>query len=490
MNIVRKLYFIVSLILLTAVSGYSKDEFYYYKHIYIDSKGFIQTQDQYQRHFGHFLYTIGNQDVYRVKFRDNRVIEYYKQMRSYYIVHNDDGRVRELNEGRLVRKRATVNKGGKFFPNAPVIVNYREVSHIYRYDKEGYVIKIDHFNLSEDSQKYRYFPIGKTDMSYDSNKNVIKEEAYDKNDKLISKSLYQYNNANKIISKQFFKNNKLTAQYFYEYNQNNQPVLRKDYYNSKLISLIHYNYDKNGNLTSIDPKIFKTPYYKTNDKNQFGSINFTEGITQRGVQFNPQGQIINRNGILPSIQSYISYNLKLIPSNISGVSFIIDTSFINYSAKDHTRLNSVKLWLTPRGQELKVEWFNQKGEELYHKIPKQIRTTQPLKVINLLNIKHLILGQVLTKNASKKVLKKNKEIPITREIIVEIYDKKEQREWCYFGAGYYFYLIQFSDKAKEYNKIHILKAGFQYETIHFVMDKNKTIINLNPTYLKQVNIVN
>ncbi len=577
-------YLSILILVLLSSTVFGRDKFHYYNRIYVKTSGQIVAEERFQRDLGHYLFRLGNHNIYKAKIRDDLVIEFNTPKTTYYVVYNDDGKIRELG-----------GKKGKM----------SDISHIYRYNKKGHVKQVNHFRVNID---FKYFPISSTYFHYDKENRLTKEVTKDTKGKILNKTLYQFGSNSKISRKEYHSKGHLKSFITYQYNSSNQLIENRLYdEHKKLIKSTRFAYNSKGKLEQIVPKVFQVEYYNSIKKKILQTLNMPEGITEKSLVLNEKGLVVGMEGTLPNVQSYITYSFKYLPSlnimpsiplKLGGYDYnnvlaklknpkdkkfikkayipylprysrmvafeseilsklsdpkvkefvlscyikdskwnnyvlrddltldqrsrlfdlllliqytksrqyqlsdkvskkeesrivkllhlvefqkaknVILASFKNFSANDKVRLNTVRMVLRTdkrRVVTLKTDWYNQKGEEVFHKVPREIRFARTFDLLTLLNTKHLILGKVETQDNKYKIY---------NEIIVEIYDKTNQRNWCYFSDGHFYYIIFHHKKPRKYNKIQILKAGYGYKTIKFQMDRGETIIDLSTTYLK------
>ncbi len=577
-------YLSILILVLLSATVFGRDKFHYYNRIYVKTTGQIVAEERFQRALGHYLFRLGNHNIYKAKIRDDLVIEFNTPKATYYVVYNDDGKIREL--------------GGKKGTKS-------DISHIYHYNKKGHVKEVNHYRVNID---FKYFPISSTYFHYDKENRITKEVTKDTKGKILNQTLYQFGPNSKISRKEYHSKGHIKSHITYRYNSSNQLIETQLYdNNNKLIKSTRFVYSRKGKLRQIVPKVFQVEYYNSIKKKLLQTLSMPEGITEKSLVLNGKGLVVGMEGTLPNVQSYITYSFKYLPSlnikpslplklggydynkvlaklknpkekkfikkayipylpryiklvafesdilsKISGakvkefvlscyikdekwhnyvlrdglasdqrarlydlllliqytksrqyqlrdkvtekeesrivnllhsVEFqkaenVILASFKNFSAHDKVRLNTVRMVLKNEKRQvvtLKTDWYNQKGEEILHKVPREIRFARTFDLLTLLNTKHLILGKVKTQDNKYKIY---------NEIIVEIYDKANQRNWCYFSDGHFYFIIFHHKKPRKYNKIQILKAGYAYKTIKFQMDRGETIIDLSTTYLK------
>ncbi|GMT48680.1 MAG: hypothetical protein IEMM0008_0219 [bacterium] len=581
----QKAWYLSILILVSlSASVFAQDKFHYYNRIYVKTTGQIVAEERFQTDLGHYLFRLGNHNIYKAKIRDGLVIEFNTPKSTYYVVYNDDGKIRELG-----------GKKGKM----------SDISHIYHYNKKGHVKEVNHFRVDID---FKYFPISSTYFHYDKENRLTKEVTKDTKGKTLSKTIYQLGSKGKISRKEYHSKGTIKSYITYQYNSSNQLIGNKLYDSKKkLIQSTRFYYNAKGKLERIVPKVFRVEYYKTIKKKVLETLGMPEGITEKSLVLNGKGLVVSMEGTLPNVQSYITYSFKYLPSlnimpsiplKLGGYDYnnllakiknpgdkkflkksyipylprysrlvafeseilsklsdpkvkefvlscyikdnkwnnyvlkdnlpldkrsrlfdlllliqytksrqyqlrdgvtdkeefrivkllhsvgfqkaknVILASFKNFSADGKIRLNTVRMVLRTDKRKvvtLKTDWYNQKGEEVFHKVPREIRFSRTFDLLTLLNTKHLIFGKVETQDNKYKIY---------NEIIVEIYDKANQRDWCYFSGGHFYFIIFHHKKPRKYNKIQILKAGYGYKTIKFQMDRGETIIDLSTTYLK------
>ncbi|MDH4127512.1 MAG: hypothetical protein OEV44_02075 [Spirochaetota bacterium] len=437
---------LILLALSLSLSAFANEETNYYKGIYVNINGNLITEKPFHKILGPYLFSLNNQNIIRTKSKDNLIFEFTTQKESNYVIYNENAKVRELGE----------------------IGKYRQ---LYHYNNKGFIKRIDDFIAKDDRVTIKYLIKNKTIFIYNNKNYLIRKETYNISKEKISEIVFKHDENGNIIKIEDFDKNKLITLTTCEY-KNNKIITKKIFENNQLIKNINYQYDSNNNLIAIKPTIYKVSYFQATNVKTLNYLNIPNGIASDSLEFNNEKEIIAISGVFPNIQSYITYNFNV--EQLANMGLIIHTNFINHSVKDKTILNTLKIFMTPKGNEFKTLWFNHKGEELFNKLPMQIKFTKQFNIFDLLNTKYVIFGEVLTEKKSR----------IKNEIIVELYNKLKNRTWCHFANGYYFYLIKFSDEESDYNKIQILKAGYQYETINFSMNKNKTLQNLSPTYLK------
>ncbi len=439
------------LFLLTiTITSFARDSIKFYNNIYVNHKGKLIAEKPYNLYLASYLFNVKNRAVIKAKLRDGYIIEYNSNKTAYYVVYNDNSKVRELGE-----------KTG----------SEHDIAHVYKYNKNGYVKEISHYHVIEGRTTFKYYLLYTTKFIYD--KQLIKKVDYNKSKKKIAHTIYKYDKKGKKLYTKTYSNNSLKSIIAYDYKNNKLRAINLYDPNKTLIKKVNYYY-KNNSISYIKPIIYNIKYYKNPSKKDIIKLPYQKGIEVNGFRFN-NNEIVSIKGTIANIQSYIVYNFKFKPVNKEWKAEIIGT-FKSYNIKNNQFMNMVKVYNTQTGNEIKTEWYNHQGKELFHKIPKDIKLTNIFKIENILNTKHLIYGKIMTENKHK----------IKREIIIEIYNKSGDRSWCYVSHGYYFYLISYHDKKQPVNKIHILKAGYNYKIINFNLIRNKSLLALPPTFLKSV----
>ncbi len=460
-NTIKYTMLIILFFLLTTF-GYGYDQTQFYYKISVNDQGFLTSNYKYKSNLGYYLFYLGNKNVVRAKIREGHIIEYSLGKKNYYIVYKDDGTVKEIGEK---------SKSGA------------EISHLYRYNAHGYVKEIEHYVVQDRRRSFKYLRNSKTLFHYNNKNLLIKKEKMtnhsSKKNQVLERIVIQYNQAGNALIKQIYGKRKLTYSLKYQYDHELLKQIKIIDSKKQLIKKILYSYDSKNVLKQIQPIVYHLNYYGNSSKKVLARYSVAEGIAN-GVLELDNNIIMGVKGLLPNIESYIVYYFTCQPSDkykkIKKKKVGMLAVFKNHSIEDKTVQNTVKLYLDQEGREIKTEWFNKKGEELFHQLPREIRLTRIFNIENTLNTQHVIFGEILTEKKRR----------IKNEIIIELYDKNGNRKWCYVSNGFYFYPIRFSDKIKEYSRIRIMKAGYEYKTINFKMTLLDSLIPLTAAYLKLV----
>ena len=163
----------------------------------------------------------------------------------------------------IIRYKAEYNENGyvtnelyyRDYWNTPVANRDGFYGKNYEVDSNGMVISEYGINYDGNVEVNKY-GIFKLKFEYDDNYNIIKEEFFDKNNKLI----YIGNNYGySYIEKKYDENGNLIKKSFF--NENKQSILSNYFGSASLV----YNVDKKGNVTNIisfdeNNNLFLTPY--------------------------------------------------------------------------------------------------------------------------------------------------------------------------------------------------------------------------------------
>lgn len=438
--------------LLSNSNIFANDKAAFCRSIKIEQNGKFNIQQPYQLYLGNYLYGIGNKDVYKLRLREGIVYEYLFQGVLVQIKYNDQGSVFKVREKK------------KGFP---------ELFHEYRYNDKALIERIDHarITLSKDGQFTRE-SLGASYYHYDDKGQLEKIEKKNNKGNSYYISTFSYNDG--VKSNYKVKINDELRKSIQYINKDGLKIEEKHFYKGKYLYSYKFDYDEKKNLKSIEKQIKGISYFKDKSKRETLVLKPDDDVVEMKYEINNLNEIHRVKGILPNIQSYINFTFSIKPHPLVGNKDAIFAEFSCILVKDNAVINRVASAMVPSGKRIETRWYNQKGEDVYQQLPEELRHSRRFSFVNLLSIQNVIFGKI-SDHTNR---------PIDREVIVEIYDLNMKRDWCFIHKGYYFYLTDFYDEKRDFNKIKILKAGYLYENKDIKIDSNKTVNGIEATKLK------
>ncbi len=437
----------------------------YYKDLEITKEGKIEYKNKYENSLGEFLFSIDSGNVYKVDFdKDGELIKYHKRDHIFIPKFSEKGgivkEIREIRSNIPQQHLSTIeleNDRISMFSYKDGKVTLKEV--LVRERKEDGVST----QLIKDANINYY---------YNSNDELNKEVYKNYNSKRSVSSIYTkyHYKSDELVKKEVFGGNDDLLYYFVykgdktlHYRPDGEVV--KEYINNKdgIFTIEFY--------PSIMKKIGSKFTITANDK-------YPKGV-KIGFNKDKNGIISGFSRIFPQKHGFSrhEYHLEGVSNQrlvIEDVFYIKAVSWEEASTKIQNGYIILSDVNNPRFDKLPFKWMDKNDNNLFRKLPENIKGYLYRRSHLFLGAEYAIVGEITEPQGGG---------PTT---LAEVYNKKGERAWCDLFGSYIFFVAKLSDgKELTYNKLLVKSKGYEDFETTFDMNKDEKVVNLGSFSLEK-----
>lgn len=430
----------------------------YYKDLEITKNGDIEYSNKYDKSLGEFLFSIDSGNVYKVDFdKDGDLIKYHKRDNTFIPkLSKKGGIVKEIRE-----IRSNVNQQ---HISTIELENDRISMFTYKNGKIS-VKEVLVRQRKEDGVSTQLVKDADVNYYYDEEGNLTKEvyKNYNPKRSLSSISTKYHYKSGVLVKKEVFGSNE-DLLYYFTYEDEKTKHYRPD---GEVVK--EYISNKDGEFTleyypSMMKKIGSKFTITATDKHNKG--------VRIGFNKNNEGIITGFSRIFPQKHGFSRHEYRL--EGVSNQKVVIEDVFyvkaISWKEAS-TKIQNGYIILSdvnnPRFDKLPFKWMDKEGNNLFKKLPTNIKGYLYRRSHLFLGAEYAIVGEIIEPEGGG---------PTT---LVEVYNKEDERAWCDLFGSYVFFVAKLSDGNElSYNKILIKSRGYEdYETT-FDINSNEKVLDL------------
>ena len=444
---------LISILMLLTVLSYSTSlTARYYKSVYVNENGYLITEGKYHPILGRFLYENKMPNCYRVLFNKYELIVAFKNNeRLFKVRHIEGGKVNQMNE--------RINEQ---------LVGY---SHVFKYNSVQTIAYKEQFRTFRSEGVDNMEFINKINYKYNNSGKLIKQEYVDSKEKVTRNVELTLDNKGHVLKRKIYRNSKLIESQEYNYNKFGLPLSKKYYdKNSNLIKEYKYSYKKARELDNEKLITYKLQYLKYDKDSQIQLVgdDTKNGIVLSLFEYTNSDIIDKVSHTKPFFYGTVRYDYGVVKID-NEINISVKHKFISLEGEESPY--TVRILYDRNGKKIKTEWLDENNKNLLKGLPKEIVGNLQLK--NLIGAKYLIMVKLPKLGFG------------IREVICEIHNDDNYKNWADLYGDYFVFLGSTEDKYYEtYKKMVILRKGYKDSVLKFSINRGP-IINLGKIKLKK-----